>query len=54
MAHAGAHVVSSESVLFQLTFDSKDPKFKQISALVKEFQAAAKTNELLFKNKASL
>ncbi|KAJ2376336.1 hypothetical protein IW150_002046 [Coemansia sp. RSA 2607] len=49
MARAGAFVVSSESVVFQLTDDSANPKFREISALVKEHQAAAKQNKLLFK-----
>ncbi|PIA19357.1 Isochorismatase hydrolase [Coemansia reversa NRRL 1564] len=50
MAHAGAHVVSSESIMFQLTGDSKDPVFKQISSLVKEYQVLAQQNKLLFKH----
>ncbi|KAJ1725457.1 hypothetical protein LPJ53_000387 [Coemansia erecta] len=49
MAGAGAFVVSSESVLFQLTDDAANPKFREISALVKQHQAAAKQNKLLFK-----
>ncbi|KAI8326203.1 Isochorismatase hydrolase [Martensiomyces pterosporus] len=53
MTSEGAHVVSSESVLFQLTSDSKDPKFKAVSNLVKEFQEAARHNELLFKKSAA-
>ncbi|KAJ2809017.1 hypothetical protein H4R20_000440 [Coemansia guatemalensis] len=50
MAHAGAHVVSSESIMFQLTGDSTDPVFKQISGLVKEYQGLARQNKLLFKH----
>ncbi|KAJ2826954.1 hypothetical protein GGI24_002775 [Coemansia furcata] len=50
MALCGAHVVSSESVIFQLTNDSKHPDFRAISALVKEYQEAARQNRLLFKN----
>ncbi|KAJ1665373.1 hypothetical protein IW140_001454 [Coemansia sp. RSA 1813] len=49
MADGGAHVVSSESVLFQITNDSKHPDFKAISSLVKEFQPAARQNKLLFR-----
>ncbi|KAJ1903537.1 hypothetical protein LPJ81_003005 [Coemansia sp. IMI 209127] len=49
MEREGAHVVSSESVLFQITNDSKHPDFKAVSSLVKEFQAAARQNKLLFK-----
>ncbi|KAJ2529319.1 hypothetical protein IWW43_004964 [Coemansia sp. RSA 1935] len=50
MARAGAHVVSSESVMFQLTGDSKSPDFKAVSGLVKEYQELARQNLLLFKN----
>ncbi|KAJ2159892.1 hypothetical protein GGF46_002674 [Coemansia sp. RSA 552] len=49
MAASGAHVVSSESVMFQLTTDSKSPEFKAVSGLVKEYQLLAKTNKLLYK-----
>ncbi|KAJ1726321.1 hypothetical protein LPJ61_005266 [Coemansia biformis] len=54
MAHAGAHVVSSESLMFQLMGDTKNPCFKAVSALVKEHQEAARQNELLFKSRAAL
>ncbi|KAJ2343528.1 hypothetical protein IWW50_003562 [Coemansia erecta] len=50
MARAGAHVVSSESVMFQLTGDSLSPDFKAVSGLVKEYQSLARQNRLLFKN----
>ncbi|KAJ1872835.1 hypothetical protein H4R99_006396 [Coemansia sp. RSA 1722] len=50
MDKCGAMVVSSESVLFQLTNDAANPNFKAISALVKEFQAHSKNSKLLFKN----
>ncbi|KAJ2727127.1 hypothetical protein GGI07_000011 [Coemansia sp. Benny D115] len=54
MRQEGARIVSSESVLFQLTNDSASDGFKGIRDLVKEFQAAAKQNKLLFKNQAQL
>ncbi|KAJ1835828.1 hypothetical protein IWW55_004068 [Coemansia sp. RSA 2706] len=50
MASAGAHVVSSESVMFQLTGDSASPDFKAVSGLVKEYQVMARQNKLLFKH----
>ncbi|KAJ2453134.1 hypothetical protein EV183_002474 [Coemansia sp. RSA 2336] len=50
MAHAGAHVVSSESVMFQLTGDSSSPLFRSVSGLVKEYQSLARQNKLLYKN----
>ncbi|KAJ2557492.1 hypothetical protein EV175_001319 [Coemansia sp. RSA 1933] len=53
MAGAGAHVASSESVLFQITNDAKHPDFKALSSLVKEFQAATRQNKLLFKQAAA-
>ncbi|KAJ2858899.1 hypothetical protein GGH94_006386 [Coemansia aciculifera] len=49
MALCGAHVVSSESVIFQLTNDSKHPNFPAIRDLVKEHQEAGRQNKLLFK-----
>ncbi|KAJ2000528.1 hypothetical protein GGI04_000106 [Coemansia thaxteri] len=48
MAQSGAHIVSSESMLFQLAGDAKDPCFPAIRDLVKEHQAAARQNKLLF------
>ncbi|KAJ1679884.1 hypothetical protein EV182_001126 [Spiromyces aspiralis] len=54
MAQAGAIITSSESVIFQLAQDSNDPKFKQISALVKEYQQSARENALMFKEKVAL
>ncbi|KAJ2690177.1 hypothetical protein IWW39_000987 [Coemansia spiralis] len=50
MALCGAHIVSSESVVFQLTNDSKHPDFPAIRDLVKEHQQAARQNRLLFKD----
>ncbi|KAJ1645990.1 hypothetical protein LPJ64_002503 [Coemansia asiatica] len=49
MGRCGAHVVSSESVLFQLAYDSANSNFKSISALVKEFRDHTKQSKLLFK-----
>ncbi|KAJ2743138.1 hypothetical protein GGI20_003966 [Coemansia sp. BCRC 34301] len=49
MAQCGAHVVSSESVVFQLASDSKNPSFPAIRDMVKEYQQAARQNKLLFK-----
>ncbi|KAJ1921953.1 hypothetical protein H4219_000300 [Mycoemilia scoparia] len=54
LSKAGAHIASSETVIFQLTESASDPKFKQISALVKEYQQAARENALLFKDNVSL
>ncbi|GLC44286.1 hypothetical protein PLESTB_000761100 [Pleodorina starrii] len=39
MAQAGALISNSEMAMFQLTGDAKHPRFKDISALVKEGQA---------------
>ncbi|KAJ2899658.1 hypothetical protein IWW38_000902 [Coemansia aciculifera] len=50
MAACGAHVVSSESVVFQLAGDAKSPSFPAIRDLVKEHQQAARQNKLLFKD----
>ncbi|KAJ2440975.1 hypothetical protein GGF42_007452 [Coemansia sp. RSA 2424] len=50
MAMCGAHVVSSESVMFQLAGDSQNPKFSAIRELVKEHQQAARQNKLMFKD----
>ncbi|KAJ2493960.1 hypothetical protein IWW37_000038 [Coemansia sp. RSA 2050] len=50
MALCGAHVVSSESVIFQLTNDAKHPNFSAVRDLVKEYQQAARQNRLLFKD----
>lgn len=40
MGTAGACMETSESVLFQLMADAKHPKFKEVSAIVKEGQQA--------------
>ncbi|KAJ2786062.1 hypothetical protein H4R18_000094 [Coemansia javaensis] len=50
MGRAGAHITSSESIILQLVGDSAAPHFKAISALVKEYQAAARQNKLLFRD----
>ncbi|KAI9504069.1 Isochorismatase-like protein [Coemansia spiralis] len=50
LANEGAHVVSSETIIFQLTNDSQSPQFKAISGLVKEFQSLGRQNKLLFKS----
>ncbi|RKP37109.1 Isochorismatase-like protein [Dimargaris cristalligena] len=50
LKQSGAFVTSSESMLFQLTGDSKHPNFKAISNLVKEYQTASRENKLLFKS----
>ncbi|EFJ39840.1 hypothetical protein VOLCADRAFT_78239 [Volvox carteri f. nagariensis] len=39
MAQAGALISNSEMAMFQLAADSKHPRFKEISALVKEGQS---------------
>ncbi|KAJ1902157.1 hypothetical protein LPJ66_000246 [Kickxella alabastrina] len=49
MRQEGARIVSSESVLFQLTGDASSPLFARIRDLVKEYQQAMRDNKLLFK-----
>jgi len=44
---AGAALSTTESVIFELLGDKNHPKFKEVSALVKENQDIAKTSELL-------
>jgi hypothetical protein len=38
MRQAGCVITTSESILFELVKDSKHPRFKEISALIKEFK----------------
>ncbi|RKP28070.1 Isochorismatase-like protein [Syncephalis pseudoplumigaleata] len=49
MRQAGAAITTSESILFQMTNDSNNPKFKAMSGLIKEWQEKARANQLLFR-----
>ncbi|GAA5936741.1 hypothetical protein JCM10213_000044 [Rhodosporidiobolus nylandii] len=42
MRDAGAHITTSESVLFQLMQDSSDPRFKALAGLMAEYRQTTK------------
>ncbi|KAJ9060254.1 hypothetical protein DSO57_1032861 [Entomophthora muscae] len=46
MSAAGAILSTSDSILFELMADSKNPKFKEISAIVKAHLVSTKANPL--------